>query len=49
MDDGCRAIRGTMASTEESERHKILALSVLEQALDDIARDGHRRQEARNC
>ena len=25
MDDGCRAIRGTMTSTEESDRHKIMA------------------------
>ena len=42
MDDGCRAIRRTMTSTEESDRHIVLALNVLEQALDDIARDGHK-------
>ena len=42
MDDGCRAIRGTLTSTEESDRHKVLALNVLEQALDDIARDGRK-------
>ena len=42
MDDGCRAIRGTMTSAEDSDRHKILVLNVLEQALDDIARDGHK-------
>ena len=39
MDDGCRAICGTMASTDEFDGFKIL---VLEQALDDIARDGHK-------
>ena len=42
MDDGCRAIRRTMTSTEESDGHRKLALNVLEQALDDIARDGHK-------
>ena len=42
MDDGCRAIRRTMTSTEESDRHRKLALNVLEQALDDIARNGHK-------
>ena len=42
MDDGCRAIRRTMTSTQESDRHKVLALNVSEQALDDLARDGHK-------
>ena len=42
MDDGCFAIRRAMTSTEESDRHKVLALNVLKQALDDIARDGHK-------
>ena len=42
MDDGCRAICGTMTSTDESDGFKILVLNVLEQALDDIARDGHK-------
>ena len=42
MDDGCRALRGTMTSIEESDRHKILALNMLEHALEDIARDGRK-------
>ena len=42
MDDGCFAIRRAMTSTEESDRHRILAFKVLEQAPDDIARDGHK-------
>ena len=37
MDDGCRAIRGTMTSTEESDRRRILALNVENQVLDDLA------------
>ena len=42
MDDGCRAIRRTMTSTEEFDGHRKLALNVLEQALDDMARNGHK-------
>ena len=42
MDDGCRAICGMMTSTGESDGYKTLVLKVLEQALNDIARDGHK-------
>ena len=42
MDDGCRATRSTTAPTANSGRHTILALNVLEQALDDIGKNGRK-------
>ena len=41
MDDGCRAVRASITSTGESRKQGIVALRVLEQTLDEIARNGH--------
>ena len=41
MDDGCRAVRATITSTGVPRKQGILALRVLEQTLDEIARNGH--------
>ena len=41
MDDGCRAARATKTPTRKSRKQRILALRVLDQTLDKIARNGH--------
>ena len=41
MDDVCRAMRATITSIGEPRKQGILALRVLEQTMDEIARNGH--------
>ena len=41
MDDVSRAVRATTISSGESRKHRISALTVLEQTLDEIAGTGH--------
>ena len=41
MGDVSRAVRATTISSGESRKHRISALRVLEQTMNEIARNGH--------